>query len=179
MSDNTKDVHLTTEIFKTKEEAEKAYQDALDAGYSPQDINVIMSEDSRKKYYDSVLVKEGSKASEGLGIGGATGAAVGGIIAAVAAIGTSLVIPGLGLVIAGPLVAGLAGAGAGGIAGGLVGSLIGWGIPEDKAKVFESGIKSGGIVLGVNETRPNSNLSSTWQKYHNWRYQQSLSGFTR
>lgn len=166
MSEQKKDIHFTTEIFKTQEAAEKAYQDAIDAGYSPKDINVIMSEDSRKKYYDSVLVKEGSKASEGLGIGGTTGAALGGLVGAIAAIGTSLVIPGLGLVIAGPIVAGLAGAGAGGIAGGLVGSLIGWGIPEDKAKVFESGIKSGGIVLGVHETRPDSNLSSTWKKYN-------------
>lgn len=163
MSAQKKDVHFTTELFKTKEEAEKAYQDALDAGYTPKEINVIMSEDSRKKYYDSVLVKEGSKASEGMGIGGATGAALGGLVAAIAAIGTSLVIPGLGLVVAGPIVAGFAGAGAGGIAGGLVGALIGWGIPEDQAKVFESGIKSGGIVLGVNETRPNSHLSTTWR----------------
>ncbi len=167
MSDITKDVHFTTEIFTTQEAAEKAYQDALDAGYLPEDINVIMSEDSREKYYDSVLVKEGSKASEGLGIGSATGATLGGIVAAIAAIGTSLVIPGLGLVIAGPLAAGLAGAGAGSIAGGLIGSLIGWGIPEDKAKIFESGIKSGGIVLGV-ESRPGSNLSSVWKNYNNY-----------
>lgn len=160
-----KDIHFTTEIFKSQEAAEKAYQDAIDAGYQPHDINVLMSEDSRKKYYDSVLVKEGSKASQGVGVGGATGAALGGIVAAIAAIGTSLVIPGLGLVIAGPLAAGLAGAGAGSIAGGLVGALIGWGISEDKAKVFESGIKSGGIVLGVHETRPNSNLSSSWERY--------------
>lgn len=160
-----KDVHFTTEIFKDQESAEKAYQDALDAGYTAKDINVMMSEDSRRKYYDSVLVKEGSKASQGVAVGGATGAAVGGIVAAIAAIGTSLIIPGLGLIVAGPIAAGLAGAGAGSIAGGLVGALIGWGIPEDKAKVFESGIKSGGIVLGVNETNTNSNLSSTWEKY--------------
>ena len=48
MSETTKDIHFTTEIFKTQESAEKAYQDAIDASYSPQDINVIMSEDSRK-----------------------------------------------------------------------------------------------------------------------------------
>ncbi len=166
MLNRNRDVHFTTEIFKTKEAAEKAYQDALDAGYSPQDINVIMSEDSRKKYYDSILVKEGSKASEGLAAGGVTGATLGGIVAAIAAIGTTLAIPGLGLVVAGPLAAGLAGAGAGAIAGGLAGTLIGWGIPEDKAKVFESGIKSGGIVLGVDETGADRSLSSSWNRYH-------------
>lgn len=161
-----KDMLVTTELFKDKESAEKAYQDALDDGYSPKDINVIMSEDSHKKYYDSVLVKEESKAPQGAGVGGATGAAIGGLVAAIAAIGTSLVIPGLGLVVAGPLVAGLAGAGAGGITGGLIGALIGWGIPEDKAKIYESGIKSGGIVLGVHETRPNSTLHEDWKKYN-------------
>ncbi|KTD58740.1 hypothetical protein Lsai_1347 [Legionella sainthelensi] len=158
MTDTKRDVHLTTEIFETTDEAEKAYQDAVDEGYTPKEINVMMSEDSRKRYYDLVLVKEGSKASEGLAIGGATGAAV----------GTSLVIPGLGLVVAGPLVAGLAGAGAGGISGGLMRALIGWGIPEDKAKVFASGMKEGGIVLSVNETHPNSHLSSTWSHYHHF-----------
>ena len=162
---NDKDMHMTTELFNTREEAEKAYNDALDAGYSPQDINVVMSDASRSKYYDSVLVKEGTKAGTGAGVGGATGAAIGGIAAAIAAIGTALVIPGLNLVVAGPLAAGLAGAGAGGIAGGLVGAFVGWGIPEDKAKVFASGIESGGIVLGVDETRPDSKLSERWRSF--------------
>lgn len=160
-----KDVHMTTKLFKTKDEAEKAYQDAIDAGYKPQDINVIMSEDSKNKYYNSILVKEGSKVGTGAGVGGATGAAIGGTIAAVAAIGTALVIPGLNLIVAGPLAAGLAGAGAGGIAGGLVGAMVGWGIPEDKAKVFASGIESGGILLGVNETRPDARLNDKWNAY--------------
>jgi hypothetical protein len=159
------DMYITTEVFATPEAAEKAYQDAIDAGYSPQDINVMMSEDSRKKYYNSILVKEGSKASEGLAVGGATGAALGGIVGALAALGTSLFIPGLGLVVAGPIAAGLAGAGAGGITGGLVGSLIGWGISEDKAKVIETEIQSGGIALGIHETLPNSDLSSRWKQY--------------
>ncbi|USQ15419.1 hypothetical protein J2N86_14330 (plasmid) [Legionella lytica] len=163
-----KDMHITTEVFNTPEAAEKAYQEAIDAGYSPQDITVMMSEDSRKKYYNSVLVKEGSKASEGLAVGGTTGAALGGIVGALAALGTSLLIPGLGLVVAGPIAAGLAGAGAGGITGGLVGSLIGWGISEDKAKVIETEIQSGGIALGVNETLPESNLTSKWEKYRNY-----------
>ncbi|MBA4696914.1 MAG: hypothetical protein H2069_05990 [Legionella sp.] len=162
---SNKDIHLTTEIFKDQASAEKAYQDAIKAGYKPEDINVLMSEETHKKYHDSVLVKEGSKASTGLGVGSATGAVLGGIAAAIAAVGTALVIPGAGLVIAGPLAAGLAGAGAGSIAGGMVGALIGWGIPEEKAKAFELGIKSGGVVLGVHETLPDSQLSSTWKTY--------------
>jgi len=74
---------------------------------------------------------------------------VGAIAGAIAAIGTSIAIPGLGLIIAGPLAAGLAGAGAGGIAGGIVGALIGSGIPEERAKLYESGVKKGHIIVGV------------------------------
>jgi hypothetical protein len=59
-------------------------------------------------------------------------------------------LPGLGLLIAGPIAAGLAGAGAGGLTGGLIGALVGSGIPEDRAKEYESGVKEGGIVMGVN-----------------------------
>jgi hypothetical protein len=54
------------------------------------------------------------------------------------------------LIVAGPLAAALAGAGAGGATGGLIGALIGSGIPEDRAKQYESGVKEGGIVMGVN-----------------------------
>lgn len=161
---NNKDMFLTAEIFETQAEAEQAYKEAIDAGYKPKDINVLMSEESKNKYYDSILVKEGSKVSTGAGIGGASGAALGGIVAALTALGTNLIIPGLGLVVAGPLAAGLAGAGAGVIAGGLVGALIGFGVPEDKAKVFEAGINSGGILLGVNEFPSNSKLAKLWKR---------------
>jgi hypothetical protein len=48
--------------------------------------------------------------------------------------------------------------------GRLVGALVGWGIPEEHAKRYDAGIKSGGIVMGV---RPRSNedaeyLESQW-----------------
>ena len=161
------DKNYTTELFTNRDSAEKAYHSALNKGYADKDINVLMSEDSKKKYYDSVLVErvEGNDALEGVGVGGAIGAAVGGIVAALAAVGTSLVIPGLGLVIAGPLAAGLAGAGVGSITGGLVGALVGWGIPEDKARIYEKGIKDGGIVLAVENKHPESDLEHDWQSY--------------
>ncbi|MEJ7708917.1 MAG: hypothetical protein WKF84_03465 [Pyrinomonadaceae bacterium] len=58
--------------------------------------------------------------------------------------------PGIGLVVAGPIAAALAGAGAGGLTGGLIGALVGSGIPEDRAKEYEQGIKEGNIVMGIN-----------------------------
>ena len=142
-----------TGLFNDQHSAERAYRTALDSGYSHNDIDVIMSEETREKYYGKKATLEtevGNKSAEGAAIGGAVGATVGAIAAAVAAVGTTLLLPGLGLIVAGPLAAGIAGAGAGGVSAGLIGALIGWAIPEDTLKEYESGLKEGGIVIGVN-----------------------------
>jgi hypothetical protein len=55
----------------------------------------------------------------------------------------------LGIVVAGPLAAGLAGAGAGGVVGGVVGALVGAGIPKNRAELYEAGLNKGGVVVGV------------------------------
>lgn len=91
----------------------------------------------------------GDMAVEGIAIGGSIGTAVGATLAAIAAVGTSLVIPGLNLVIAGPLMAALAGGGAGAVTGGLVGGLVGLGIPEQDAEVYNQALRSGGVVMSV------------------------------
>jgi hypothetical protein len=87
---------------------------------------------------------------EGTATGAGIGGTLGAIIGAIAAIGTSVLLPGLGLLVAGPIAGALVGAGAGGITGGLLGALVGSGIPEEHAAEYETGIKSGGTVLGVN-----------------------------
>src|ERR1017187_1630270 len=112
-----------------------------------------MSDETRKKHFSGVVgeTEMGTKAAEGAGKGSAIGGIFGAIAAIVGAVGTSLVIPGLGLVIAGPIAAGLAGAGAGAITGGLIGALIGSGIPEERAKLYESGFKNGNIVMVVHQ----------------------------
>lgn len=145
-----KEPGMLTGLFTDKESSEGAYKSLRDRGYTDDEINVMMSDDTRKKYYANDADSElGSKAAEGTGVGGAIGGTLGAIIAGVAAIGTNLVLPGLGLVVWGPLAAALAGAGAGGLTGGIVGALIGSGIPEDRAKAYETGITNGGTVIGV------------------------------
>ncbi len=121
-------------------------------GCKKDDINMVMSKDTHREYFSDDIneTKLGNKAAEGAGSGSAIGGTIGAVAGVIAAIGTSVVIPGLGLVVAGPIAVGLAGAGAGGIAGGLIGALVGSGIPKDRAKIYESGIKDSHIVLGVN-----------------------------
>jgi uncharacterized protein YjbJ (UPF0337 family) len=137
--------------FRDVESAERAYNSLAARGYSEEDVNLVMSDETRKKYFDENAKSGlGSKAMEGAGAGGAIGGTIGAILGALAAVGTSLAIPGLGIVIAGPIAAALAGAGAGGLTGGLIGALVGAGIPEDRAKLYEDDIRRGGIVMGVN-----------------------------
>lgn len=146
MPQSPQSLRLVTALFRDQLGAEQAYQCASERGYDERDINLIMSDETHKRYFSN---SRSAKAVEGAGIGGAIGGALGAIAAAVAAIGTSLVVPGLGLVIAGPIAGALAGASAGGMTGGLVGALIGWGLPEDRIEHYEQGIKEGGILIGV------------------------------
>jgi hypothetical protein len=144
---------MITGVFRDRESAEHAYRSIHDRGYDRDDVNLVMSDDTRKRYFEhgdhTVETELGNKALEGAGAGAGIGGTVGAIAAAVAAIGTSLAIPGLGVVVAGPVAAALAGAGAGGITGGLIGALVGAGIPEERAKEYETDVKNGGIVMGV------------------------------
>lgn len=156
-------------MFRDRDTVENAYQSLRARGYTDDEINVMMSDETRDKYYgDGKYESElGNKALEGTGAGAAIGGTLGAIIGGIAAIGTNVLIPGLGLVVAGPLAAALAGAGAGSIAGGLTGALIGWGIPEDRAKFYESGIKEGGTLLGVKPrtTEDADYFENEWRNY--------------
>jgi hypothetical protein len=137
---------LVTGLFTNRVAAESAVDAILKRGYTRDDISVLMSDSTRNKEF---ALQTRSHAADGAGIGGAVGGAVGAVLAAIVAVGTSLIIPGLNLVIAGPIAAALAGAGAGAATGGLIGGLIGAGIPEHRAKVYDAGIRGGGILLGV------------------------------
>ena len=153
MTNEKNNTPLVTALFNDRQSAECAYNAITTRGYDKDDVNLMMSDETREKYYSSDSVEGdtelGSKALEGSGVGAGIGGTVGAIIGAIAAIGTSVVLPGLGLIIAGPLAGALVGAGAGGLTGGLIGALVGSGIPEETAKEYETGIKSGGTVLGI------------------------------
>ena len=142
---------IVTGMFWDREAAERAYQALRSRGYTDADINVMMSAATRQRFFGEETppgTALGSKALEGAGVGAGVGAVTGGVIAALAAAAT-VVVPGVGLVLAGPLAAALAGAGAGSLTGGVIGALIGAGIPEDRARVYEHALESGGIVMGV------------------------------
>ncbi len=167
-SNNPTDRGMVTGMFSDRESAENAYNTLSERGYTSDEIDLIMTDETRKKHFSDEDVEEteiGTKAAEGAGKGSAIGGTVGAIVGVIAALGTSLVIPGLGIVLAGPIAAGLAGAGAGGLTGGIIGALVGSGIPEARAKLYESGIKKGNIVIGV---RPRNDEDADYVE-SNWR----------
>ena len=147
--------YLATRLFKDRPSAEREYEALVARGYSPKEINVIMTEEGRKRHFsDGAATTElGNKALAGAGVGGGIGAVAGGALAAIA-VAATVALPGVGLIVAGPIAAALAGAGAGAVAGGAIGALVGAGIPEERVKEYESGLKEGGIVMGVKPRTP-------------------------
>ncbi len=146
------DPRIVTGLFRDSESVERAYQLVAERGYGSKDINVVMSDDTRRRYFsddrqiDTELV---SKAAEGGELGGPIGGTIGTIMPAVVAAGSLLAFPALGLVLAGPIAVALAAGGAAALAMGLIGALSDWGIPEERAQQYEAGIHDGGILVGV------------------------------
>jgi hypothetical protein len=151
---------IVTAMFREFRQAEQAFRAAMDLGYEPYDINVLMSEETRQRFLNTTSAStplarkanepapESSKSADRLG--GPAGGTMGTVAPAIAAIGAALLIPGLGLAVAGPIGVALTAAGTVGIATGLIGALTDWGIPKNQAKQYESGVRQGGIVIGVN-----------------------------
>jgi len=88
----------------------------------------------------------GNRAGESATGGIVTGGLIGGALAA-----ASLLIPGVGPVLAGGILATIiGGAAAGGAVGGLLGMLVGSGIPDEEARYYESEFNEGRILVTVN-----------------------------
>jgi hypothetical protein len=153
MSDTPMTPHhpIMTRAFRDRESAEQAYDAITARGYTDDEIHVLMSDETRKRMFSkhAETTHMGNKALKGAGVGGAVGGAVGATIVGMAAAAAALTIPGLGLVIVGPLAGALAGGAAGAATGGIVGVLVGAGIPETRAKIHEKELSDGMIVLGV------------------------------
>ena len=138
---------MITVLFRDREGAEKLYSFLIQRGYISDELNLLFVDETRNSWFSDDDTELGNEVLEGASANSATGGTLNAIIGGTASIGTNVLIPGLGLVVAGPLAAALSGAGAGGLTGGLVGALIGSGIPEERAQEYETGLREGGIVL--------------------------------
>jgi hypothetical protein len=151
---------MVTGLFTDKESAERAFRSATAFGYESSDIDVIMSEDTRNQYFaaghdtntglsDKATQDSSKDPPSADEVGGPIGGTAFTLAPALAAAGTVLLIPGLGIVAAGPIAVALAAAGAIGLAGAFIGALTKWGIPARRIEEYEQGIREGGILVGV------------------------------
>lgn len=140
--------HALTALFKKSEDADSAYEWLLNYGYKSDEIHLLMSEETRRKYHYSGHPDPGTTEEDtvrGLERGAAVGSGLGATLGVLAAIGATVIIPGMGLAVAGPLAASLAGAGT--LVGGALGALYGSGIPEERANELTRKIREEGNIL--------------------------------
>jgi hypothetical protein len=139
-----------TALFINRKDADSVYEWLLRNGYGSNEIHLLMSEETRQKYhYEEAREPEATSkdAITGIEAGAAFGGGLGAALGILAAIGAMVIIPGLGLAVAGPLAASLAGAG--GVVGGALGALYGSGVPEERAQELERKIREGSILISV------------------------------
>ncbi|HEY6642034.1 hypothetical protein [Povalibacter sp.] len=164
---------VITALFRDAASTERAYEATLARGYTSDDINLLMSEETRQRAFTggrvhSALAHKARQSTEhstpdkpGVLDAGDTGGPIGGTVGtiapAAAAVGTALLLP--GLIFAGPIAVALAAAGAVGLAGGVIGALTHWGIPKTRVEEYESQIRAGGVLMGV---KPKSTDDAAW-----------------
>jgi hypothetical protein len=162
---------LVSAVFRDRLDAEQALDYLRGLGYSDDDINVLMSDKMHAMF--NARPHEGEhgpkrNVAEGMGVGGAIGTALGAAAAGLAAIGTTIALPGLGILVAGPIAAALAGAGAGAVTGGVIGAFVGLGINEQNAEVWQEALREGGIVIGVHprSTEDVPRIQAKFREFH-------------
>ena len=136
---------LVIQAFARQADAEAAVRALLDAGFRQDDISIVAQERGRAQ---DVADDTGADVATGAGIGAATGGvlgALGGLLLGA----TALTIPGIGIVVGGPLAVALAAGGTGAVTGGLAGALAGWGVSEEEARHYQERLEAGDILVVV------------------------------
>lgn len=136
---------VVVENFADQRRAERAVQALVDAGFTANEISVVAQDRERA---EAVADDTGQDVAEGAGIGAATGGVLGGITGLLLG-ATALAIPGIGVVVAGPLAAILGGAGIGAVGGGIAGALAGLGVSDDDAERYRERYEAGDILVVV------------------------------
>ena len=134
---------LVTGSFSSRAGAEHAVDELIKAGFAPDHISVLLSEDRPDTEF---TVKGGDRGHRIAAIGAGFGSVLGALAGSVALANASPEFP---LFAAGPLVVALSGITAGAVAGGLGGAILGHGTPRH-VTTFEPGeLQGDGVIAGV------------------------------
>jgi hypothetical protein len=152
---------IVVALFEERAEAEDAIRDLKKAGFTNDQIGVVTqdkvgpgtarSDEERAGEDDPERILD--ETASGLTEGAAAGALTGGVIGGLAGLISSLLIPGIGpLLVGGILASALLGMGVGAAAGGLIGALVGMGVPEEDARYVDAGLREGRTLVTVSDT---------------------------
>ena len=151
MSIHSTNTHLVTAMFEDLAAARRVVHDLRRQGIPDQDLSIVSSgERYSQQDYEAIdgsyAVTDDSSTEDGAEIGAAVGG-VGGFVVGL----TTATIPGVGPVLAiGSILAStLAGAAVGGLTGGLIGMLVDLGVPEERAHLYEEGIRRGQVLVAA------------------------------
>jgi hypothetical protein len=128
-------------LFSQPGSAERAIRELKLSGFTADQIGVATHD--RPEHPDPPTSDNGAEAAT-------VGALTGGVIGSLVGLLGSLLIPGVGPILVGGVLASLLGAGVGAATGGVIGTLIDIGVPETDAQHFDAGLKGGGTLVTVN-----------------------------
>lgn len=131
-------------VYRDHEHAERAVRELRARGVDQRRLSLFLTEQ-----VSGLVPKVRPAVPEGAVAGSALGAILAGIGGA-----ASLAIPGLGLVVAGPLAIALESALVGAVGGGFAGALIGVGVPENQAKRYAESLLEDGVIVAASPADP-------------------------
>jgi len=146
---DTASIRSEAGVFTSVDDARRAVYGLLEAGFTPKEITVVCSDDTKERYFREFEHQHpaGSNAVSAALAGGTIGAAVGGV----SAIASSSAIGAAALWVAGPI-AGVVGAGA--VLGGLVGAMMTRGVEKEAADYYQQAVLSGDILVAAEHEGP-------------------------
>jgi hypothetical protein len=153
-------------VFDDRSDADLAAQDLRAKGFTDDQIGYAWRDEEGKTH------TEGNKAGKMAASGAGTGVVLGGLIGA----GAALLIPGIGPVVSGGLLAtalagGATGAVTGAVAGGISGALVGLGIPETEAEYYDQQVRNGRTLMTVRADERYSDASDIVRRRNGYDYE--------
>jgi cation transport regulator ChaB len=150
MTDAYKAERTVSAVFKEQEQLDNVVRRLMDRGV-PQDHISVMGKNFQSNTRIAGFISKRDVIFGGLRSGAIFGSLFGSFLGLLTGVGV-LFIPFVGTVVAaGPLGALLLGAASGAIAGsagaGLVSALVAWGMPEDKATIYQTRVEAGEFLV--------------------------------
>ncbi len=140
-------------IFRDSKAAGEAVSELSNQGYT-KDVSVVAKNANNTEVQTHEVKQD---VSDGTALG-----ALGALLVGAA----SFVVPGVGLLVLGPLATVLSGTAAGAITGGVVGALVDWGVPDEQAKDYEERIMRGEVLVAVTAGEDKEmQVNQTFNKY--------------